>query len=82
MQVVVGPEGSPERQQASSASAIATDLERLTADLDRFSRRDDAGLTVAVEDARHALSRAVIAVREVLATAMTAADPFATVTLT
>jgi len=82
MDVVVAPEGSTDRRQAGSVLAIALDLERLKADLDRVSWSDDAVITIAVEDARYALNRAVIAVREVMAAPMTGARPHATVALT
>jgi len=81
MSVIVVPQAPPDRQESGSVSAIASDLERLTADLDRISRHGDEGVSVAVEDAQHALCRAVVAVREVLAAAIAAAGPFANVTL-
>ena len=79
MEVVVTPGMPTVHRQASAVLMIASDLERLRADLDLISRPDDASLTLAVEDARHALSRAVIAVREVLAAS--AAGPFMTVAI-
>jgi len=58
--------------------AIAKDLQRLTADLDRVCRSDKAVVSVALEDARYALIRAVIAVREAMAATVVAARPSAT----
>ena len=81
MHVIAAPQ-RPECHESGSVSAIASDLDRLTADLDRLSRRGDDGVSLAVEDARHALCRAAVAVREVLAEAMAAPGPFTNATLT
>jgi len=79
MQPIIPSDDPRESQQASPVLAIARDLQRLAADLDRICQGDDAILSVALEDAHYALTRAVIAVREVLVATAAAGRSSATV---
>ena len=55
--------------------AIARDLQWLAADLDRICQGDEAILSVALEDAHYALTRAAAAAREVLVATVAAVAP-------
>jgi hypothetical protein len=66
MKSTIGPDVSSVGQESGSVLAIAWDLQRLASELGRACQDHEAMVGLPLEDARYALSRAIVAVREVL----------------
>jgi len=66
MHPAAAPQDPMSCREVGLVTVLAADVERLMADLDRLCRGGSTPMTVALEDARCALSRATVTIAELL----------------